>query len=119
MRSGGTSDGKRDCHGVTPENWQRLEAMKDEEMNATALSNPGTQPISPERIEAAKAPAFAKKIRRKLRKKRESFSAAGGIPLHKLIAWKRHQIEPTGVELAYPRLIEHQPLIAKLVEPAA
>ena len=39
---------------------------------------------------------------------------AHGIPLETLRAWERHQVEPTEVELAYLRLIEREPEMAKL-----
>jgi DNA-binding transcriptional regulator YiaG len=53
------------------------------------------------------------KVRLKLHMGRETFAAAYGIPLETLRAWERHQAEPTEVELAYLRLIEREPEVAK------
>ena len=60
------------------------------------------------------------RVRHKLHMGRETFAAAYGIPLETLRAWERHQVEPTEVELAYLRLIEREPEMAKMqvAEPA-
>ena len=51
---------------------------------------------------------------------REEFAAAYGIPLETLVAWERHRAEPSEVELAYLRLIEREPEMARahVAEPA-
>jgi putative transcriptional regulator len=115
MSNGSTSDDKRDRYGMSPEDWKRLDAMTDEEITAAALADPDAQPISPERLAAARPPSFAKRVRHKLHMGRERFCSTYGIPLDTLRAWERHEAEPTPTELAYLRLIEREPERARMV----
>jgi putative transcriptional regulator len=108
-----TSDKKRDKYGVTAENWHRLDAMTDEEITAAALADPDNPPLTDEQLAQFRRPAPARQIRHKLGMRRETFAAAYGIPLLTLRAWERHEAEPTEVEIAYLRLIEREPEIAK------
>jgi putative transcriptional regulator len=105
---------ERDKFGMTPENWRRLDAKTDAEITAAALSDPDAQPITPEQAATARRPALVKRIRHKLHMTRETFAAAYGIPLESLTAWERHTAEPTPTEMAYLRLIERAPELAKL-----
>lgn len=120
MSNGNTSKVERDRFGMTPEDWKRLDAMTDEEITAAALADPDAQPISPERLAAARRPSLAKKVRHKLRMGRETFASTYGIPPDTLRAWERHEAVPTPTETAYIRLIEREPELAKLqqTEPA-
>lgn len=114
MSNTSTKSSDRDSLGMTPENWRRLDAKTEAELLADSLSDPDAQPISPERWATARRPALAKRIRHKLHMGRETFATAYGIPLDTLITWERHTAEPTPTELAYLRLIEREPELAKL-----
>ena len=114
MSKKSTSVEKRDKYGMTPEDWRRLDALTDEEITAAALKDPDNPPLTDEQLAQFRRPALSMKVRLKLHMGRESFSAAYGIPLETLRAWERHQVEPTEVELAYLRLIEREPEMAKL-----
>jgi putative transcriptional regulator len=109
-----TSGKKRDKYGMTAEDWRRLEAMTDEEIIAAALKDPDNPPLTDEELAQFRRPALSMRIRHKLHMGRETFAAAYGIPLETLRAWERHQAEPTEVELAYLRLIEREPEMAKV-----
>jgi putative transcriptional regulator len=98
---------------MTAEDWRRLEAMTDEEITAAALVDPDNPPLTDEQLAQFRRPSLVMKVRRKLRMSREAFAAAYGIPLETLRAWERFQTEPTEVELAYLRLIERRPEIAR------
>ncbi|HWE19719.1 MAG TPA: transcriptional regulator [Hyphomicrobiaceae bacterium] len=98
---------------MTAEDWRRLDAMTDEEITAAALADPDNPPLSDEELAQFRRPALSMKVRLKLHMGREAFAAAYGIPLETLRAWERHQIEPTEVELAYLRLIEREPEMAR------
>ena len=100
---------------MTPEDWQRLHSMTDEEINARALSDPDNPPLTDEQLARVRRPALAKKIRQKLRMGRETVSQSYGIPIDLLRAWERHEAEPTPVETAYLHLIEREPERAKLI----
>jgi putative transcriptional regulator len=112
--------GKRDKYGMTAEDWRRLDALTDEEIIAAALKDPDNPPLTDEQLAQFRRPALSMKVRLKLRMGRETFSAAYGIPMDTLKAWERHEVEPTAVEVAYLRLIEREPEMAKVrVEVAA
>ena len=114
MSNPSTSTVKRDSQGMTPEDWKRQDALTDEEITAAALADPDAQPISAEQIANYRPPALSKVVRHKLGMVRAEFAAAYGIPVETSRAWERHEIEPTPAELAYLRLIEREPELAKL-----
>jgi putative transcriptional regulator len=120
MSNAPTSGDKRDKYGMTAEDYRRLRARTDEEITAAALTDPDNPPLTEERLARFRRPALAKRIRHKLHMSHEGFAAAYGIPLDTLRAWERHQTKPTEVELAYLRLIEREPEMAKIrvAEPA-
>jgi putative transcriptional regulator len=121
MSNAPTSNNERDKYGMTAEDWRRLEAMTDEEITAAALKDPDNPPLTDEQLARFRRPALSMRIRHKLRMGRETFSAAYGIPLETLKAWERHEAVPTEVELAYLRVIEREPEMAKtrVAEPAS
>jgi putative transcriptional regulator len=108
-----TSAKKRDKYGMTAEDWRRLDAMTDEEIIAAALKDPDNPPLTDEQLAQFRRPALSMKVRLKLHMGRETFAAAYGIPLETLRAWERHEVQPTEVEIAYLRLIEREPEVAK------
>ena len=111
-----TSTSPRDKYGMTPEDWQRQDALTDGEITARALADPDAQPLTPEQLEAMGRPRpLSKIIRNTLRMTRQTFAEVYGIPMDTLRAWERHEAEPTPAETAYLRLIEREPERAKLV----
>lgn len=104
---------------MSPEDWRRLQAMTDEEINAAALTDSDNPPLTPEQLEQMRRPRpLSKVIRNKLRMTRQTFGQTYGIPDETLRAWERHETEPTPVEIAYLRLIEREPERAKIDAPA-
>jgi putative transcriptional regulator len=114
MSNAPTSGNERDKYGMTAEDWRRLDALTDEEITAAALKDPDNPPLTDEQLARFRRPALAKRIRHKLHMGRETFATAYGIPLETLVAWERHKVEPTEVELAYLRLIEREPEMSKI-----
>jgi putative transcriptional regulator len=121
MSNAPTSRNERDKYGLTAEDRRRRKSMTDEEIIAAALRDPDNPPLSDERLARFRRPALSMKVRLRLRMGRETFSAAYGIPVETLKAWERFKAEPTEVELAYLRLIEREPEMAKVrvAEPAS
>jgi putative transcriptional regulator len=113
MSNAPTSGDERDQYGMTAEDWRRLKALTDEEITAAALKDPDNPPLTDEQLARFRSPALSMRIRHKLHTGRETFAAAYGIPLETLKAWERHEVEPTEVEIAYLRLIEREPEMAK------
>jgi putative transcriptional regulator len=116
MNSERTSNDKRDKLGMTHDDWARQDAMTDEEITAAAVSDPDNPPLTDEQLAQFRRPALVKRLRHKLRMGRETFSDAYGIPLATLVAWERHEAEPSAVEIAYLALIEREPERSKLVQ---
>jgi putative transcriptional regulator len=114
-----TSSNERDKYGMTAEDRRRLEAMTDDEIVAAAMKDPDNPPLTDEQLARFRRPALVKRIRHKLHMGRQTFASAYGIPLETLLAWERHQAEPSEVELAYLRLIEREPELAKMAVPAS
>lgn len=125
MSNATTSRNERDKYGMTAEDYRRygitaedyrrrLETMTDEEIIAAALTDPDNPPLTDEQLARFRRPALSMRVRLKLRMGRETFSAAYGIPVETLKAWERFKAEPTEVELAYLRLIEREPEMAKV-----
>lgn len=102
---------------MTPENWARLDAKTDEEIEAAALSDPDNPPLTEEELKRFRRPALARRLRLKLKMGVETFCTAYGIPLDTLRSWERHEAEPTPTEFAYLKLIEREPEIAKVRQP--
>ncbi len=114
------SDPKRDKYGMTPENWQRLESKTDEEIAAAVASDPDAAPImTPEQLARMRRVPLARHVRRKLAMTRDGFAEAYGIPLETLTAWEKHEATPTPAEMAYLKLIEREPELAKVAVPVA
>ena len=120
MNSTSMKTAERDQYGMTPDDWKRQRAMTDDEITAAAHSDPDARPITPEQVAAAgsRSRALSKVIRNKLGMTRQRFAEAFGIPADLQEAWERRLVEPTVTELAYLRLIERAPELAKL-EPTA
>ena len=118
MSNADTSTEERDRYGMTPADWARLDAMTDEEITAAALADPDAQPISPERLATWRPPALSKVIRQKLGMTRQRFTDVYGIPVEAQQAWERNEAAPTATEIAYLRLIERAPDLARLTAAA-
>ena len=101
-------------YGMTAEDYRRLRDRTDEEITAAAMADPDNPPLTDEQLARFRRPALSMKVRLKLRMGRETFSAAYGIPVETLKAWERFKAEPTEVELAYLRLIEREPEMARV-----
>jgi putative transcriptional regulator len=130
MSNRSTSGEKRDKYGMTAEDYRRYgitaedyrrrrETMTDEEIIAAALTDPDNPPLTDEELARFRPPSLAFKVRRNLHMSRGTFARTYGIPLETLTAWERFKAEPTEVELAYLRLIEREPEMAKMRVAAA
>ena len=92
--TGKTGEKKTDRYGMSPDDWARLDAMTDEEVEAAALSDPDCPPTSPERLARMRRISPAKFTREQVRMTRGEFATAYGIPEATLEAWERHEAEP-------------------------
>ena len=113
MSNDDTSSNERDQYGMRPENWHRLRNKTAEEIRAAAVADPDNPPLTPEQLARLGRP-LCKVVRHKLRMGREEFAAVYGIPLDTLTAWERGEAAPSATEIAYLKLIERAPDLAKL-----
>lgn len=103
MTDGGTQPlvGKTD--------WVRLEAMTDEEIEATAASDPDNPPLEPEELARMRRVPDPKAIRRRLRLSQERFAGRFGVPLGTLRDWEQGVRTPDTAARTLLRVIEHDP----------
>lgn len=93
----------------TAHNWSRFDAMTDEERHAAALSDPDTQPLTPEDIKRMKRTPQVRVIRRALGLSQEEFATRFQIPLGTLRDWEQGRKDPDTAARAYLRVIGHNP----------
>ena len=99
----------RDPFDMTSEDHRRLAAKTDAEITAAARSDPDSPPLTIEQLARMKPVAVARRVRQKLGMSHKTFAAAYNIPVDVLLAWERHEAEPTHAELAYLSAIEREP----------
>jgi len=89
--------------------WDRLDAMTDEEVHAAALSDPDALPLTEEQLAHMKPVSPAKRVRMKLRLTQEEFAKRYGIPLSTLRDWEQYRTEPDKAAQSYIQVIEAFP----------
>jgi len=89
--------------------WDRLDAMTDEEVHAAALSDPDALPLTEEQLAQMKPVSPAKRVRMKLRLTQEEFAKRYGIPLSTLRDWEQYRTEPDKAAQSYIQVIEAFP----------
>jgi len=89
--------------------WDRLDAMTDEEIHAAALSDPDALPLTEEQLAQMKPVSPAKRVRMKLRLTQEEFAKRYGIPLSTLRDWEQYRTEPDKAAQSYIQVIEAFP----------
>ncbi|MDD2901098.1 MAG: helix-turn-helix domain-containing protein [Syntrophales bacterium] len=89
--------------------WQRFDAMTEEECHAAALRDPDAQPITPENEGRLKRTPQVKIIRRALGLSQEEFAARFHIPLGTLRDWEQNRKEPDAAARAYLTVIARNP----------
>lgn len=95
--------------------WDAFNALTDEEIAEGVARDPDASLSSPEQLARMRRISRARHIRQKLRLAPWKFAELYDIPLETLLAWERHETEPSPVELAYLRLIERNPDAARKV----
>ena len=95
-----------------------FDALTDEQIAEGVARDPDAVPTTPESLAAMRRVSPARLIRQKLSMSQKKFAEAYDIPLATLLAWERHEAEPTAVELAYLRAIERNPEIVRVKVPA-
>ena len=86
-------------------NWERVDAMSEEEVVARAMTDPDNPPRSAEQLRRMKTRPRVVTMRRSLRMSQEEFSDAFHIPVETIRDWEEQKSEPTLLERAYLRVI--------------
>jgi putative transcriptional regulator len=89
--------------------WARLRAMTDEEVTASAMSDPDARPMTPAQLRTARRVPRAKTLRRALALTQEEFAAQYHIPIGTLRDWEQGRCEPDQPARAYLTVIAHDP----------
>jgi len=85
--------------------WDKIDAMSDDEVTKAALSDSDAKPVTPERSTKMKRVSQVKVIRRALRLTQEEFSSKFHIPLGTLRDWEQKRSEPDQAAKAYLKVI--------------
>jgi len=93
--------------------WERFDALTEEDVIARALTDPDNRPLGEEDLERMKRRPRAYVIRRALRMTQEEFAEAYRIPVGTLRDWEQGRTEPDQANRAYLRVIAIDPEFVK------
>ena len=94
-------------------NWDAVDAMSDEDIEQTALSDPDAPPTSPEALAQFQRAVDVKAIRGKLSLTQEEFATTFHLSLATIQAWEQGQSLPDPVARTLLRVIERNPEAVK------
>jgi putative transcriptional regulator len=89
--------------------WQRLDAMTDEDVTAAALADPNAQPSTPEQLANIRRVSRVKVLRQRLGMNQAEFARAFHLPIDTLRDWERHRSAPDAPARALLLAIERDP----------
>jgi putative transcriptional regulator len=89
--------------------WQRLDAMTDEEVIAAAAADPDAQPSSPEKLARMRRVSRVKVLRQRLGLSQAQFARTFHLPINMLREWERHRSTPDAPAQALLLAIERDP----------
>jgi putative transcriptional regulator len=89
--------------------WDRIDKMTDEEVEAAAMSDPDAQPLTDEELARAFRPSGLVALRKRLGLDQAQFASRFRIDLDTLKAWERGMGAPDDIARAYLRVIERNP----------
>jgi putative transcriptional regulator len=89
--------------------WDRVDKMTDEEVEATALSDPDPQPLTDEELARAFRPGALVALRKRLGLDQPQFADRFRIDLETLNAWERAMAVPDDIARVYLQVIERCP----------
>ena len=95
--------------------WERVDAMTEEEIHAAALSDPDAQPVTPEELEEFKPVPDAKAVREGMNLTQKEFASCFQLSLRTLQDWETGRLEPDPAAKALLRIIVHSPELVEKV----
>jgi len=89
--------------------WERLDRMSDEEVEAAALADPDAQPLSTRELARMFRPHQLAEMRNRMGMSQAQFAAAFHLNLRTLQDWEQGRRKPEKIARAYLRVIERRP----------
>ncbi len=102
-------DGTTRPFGGNGIDWERINAMSDEEVEANALADPDSAPETEEEIAAAWGAEYVQQVRSRLSLTQAEFSERFHIPLGTLRDWERGASVPDTSARTLLRVIAREP----------
>lgn len=93
----------------TRTDWDRVNAMTEEEIWENALSDPDNPPLTSEELERLAQPNQFRDVRQRLNLTVLQFAEQFGIPIATVLAWETGTALPDAGALVLLRVIEHDP----------
>jgi putative transcriptional regulator len=93
----------------TATDWNKFDALSEEEVHKTALNDPDAQPLSEEQLAKMRRPSSVKRLRIKLGLSQTEFAERFQIPIGTLRDWEQHRSDPDQAALSYLKVIEVDP----------
>ena len=93
----------------TATDWNKFDALSEEEVHKAALNDPDAQPLSEEQLAKMRRPSSVKRLRIKLGLSQTEFAERFQIPIGTLRDWEQHRSDPDQAALSYLKVIEVDP----------
>jgi putative transcriptional regulator len=106
-------DGREEPYRVAEPDWERLDAMTDEELTANALLDPDNPPLTGDELDRMAFAARLKRLRERLGLSQAAFARQFEIPVGNIRDWEQGRSRPETATLAYLRVIEREPEAVK------
>ena len=94
---------------VSRTDWDRVDRLTDEEIEAAALSDPDAQPLTDKELAECFRPGGFRMVRERMGLTQSVFAERFRINLKTLRAWETGRGVPSEIERAYLRVIERNP----------
>jgi putative transcriptional regulator len=109
-----------DAYRDTGTDWDAVDALSDEQIQAAALSDPDCAPIPVYDIPGLIHQVNVKRLRERLGLTQEAFAATYRIPIGTLRDWEQRRKNPDATARAYITVIARNPeAVAELLRQAA
>lgn len=94
---------------VSTTDWDRVNAMTEEEIDANAAADPDNPPLTPEELARMRLVPNPKRIRERLQMTQEQFAAGFQVPLGTLRDWEQGTRLPDSAARTLLRVIDRNP----------
>lgn len=89
--------------------WDRVDALTDEEVEAAALSDPDNPPLTPEQLARMRRMPNVQQIRKAQGLSQMEFAERFAIPVSAVRDWEQGRYSPPAAAITLLNVIEHRP----------